>query len=130
MKAASTLEQAIVRQCLDYLNVLGIPAWRQNTGGASFARRQPLPRHGMGSVQEKPYFVKFSRPGAADITGILPGSGRRLEIEVKRPGGKPNPDQVRFHRLVNEAGGVYLLVHSVDELKDALHEHTVATAVR
>jgi hypothetical protein len=57
--------------------------------------------------------VKFGVPGAADISGILV-DGRRLEIECK-VGTRQRPEQKNFERMILQFGGVYLLVHSVEE---------------
>lgn len=80
-------------------------AWRQNTG----AVRMP---GGPRGVRDR--FVRFGRPGAADITGIL-ADGRRLEIEVKTASGKPSPEQFRFQEQIEAMGGVYILARSDEE---------------
>lgn len=94
-------ETALVKACLQILALHQIEAWRQNSGRLITARGQ---------------MVTLGRKGAADITGILRPSGRRLEIECKRPGNQPTPEQWRFLREIEEAGGVALVVHSAVEL--------------
>jgi hypothetical protein len=86
-----------------------VKVWRQNTGAAR------LPGRG-GELA----LVRFGRPGAADISGLVVGSGRRLEIEVKRPGGKQSEAQEQYEREIRNAGGIYLLAHSVEECLSAL----------
>ena len=80
----------------------GAQLWRQNTGAASFENK--------GRRQ----FVRFGIKGAADLTGITP-DGRRLEIEVKRPGNKPTAAQIAYGQMILEYGGVYILAHSLEE---------------
>ena len=72
--------------------------WRQNTGVAAYGHRA----------------VRFGVPGQADISGILAG-GRRLELEVKRPGERTTPEQDRWGAMIVKFGGVYAVVRSVEE---------------
>ena len=92
-----------VRVCLKWHNAEGFPAWRQNAGG----------------VPTGSYRMRLAPKGAADITGILP-DGRRLEVECKLPGRKQSPSQREFEQLIADCGGVYLCVHSLDELMDQM----------
>lgn len=73
--------------------------WRANTGVA----------YGDDGRQ-----VRFGAPGQADISGILRG-GRRLELEVKAPGGQPTQQQANFGAMVLAMGGVWAVVRSVEE---------------
>jgi len=59
-------------------------------------------------------FIRYGFKGMADITGQLT-DGRRLEIEVKRPGKRPTGDQVAFIAAVNKAGGVAGVACSVED---------------
>jgi len=113
-----TRESPIVAACLRRLALRRIRAWRQNSGCAM------MPGRG-----GKPMPVRFGEKGAADITGILRSQGgRRLEVECKRPlgprGGKSgreqSDDQRAFQAMIEEEGGLYLLVRSADELDEAL----------
>jgi hypothetical protein len=93
-------ETALVNACLQLLHAHGIEAWRQNTGAVKVGTR----------------FVRFGRPGAADITGILDG-GRRLEIECKVGRNKLSEAQEEFRDMIEARGGVYLCVREVEELE-------------
>jgi hypothetical protein len=93
MKAPT--ESSLVKACLQLLQLRRIPCWRQNTGCAAFA----------GPAGRK-RFVRFSTPGAADVLGVLPPSGRLLAVEVKRPGGKLTAAQAAFIDHVRAAGGL------------------------
>ena len=95
MRKAKTapLETVIVRQCLDYLQLRRIPAWRNNTTGVYD------PRAGK--------FRKFTgMKGVADILGLLPPAGRLLAVECKRPGGKTSEAQRAFLDAIEAAGGL------------------------
>ena len=57
--------------------------------------------------------VRFGEPGQADITGLLRG-GRRLEVEVKVPGGRQSADQLAFQQEIESFGGLYILAFDVE----------------
>jgi hypothetical protein len=102
-------ESAVVKGCLDYLALRGIPAWRVNCGAMR------------GEHKGKRWFVRFNgAQGCADILAVLPGSGRLLACECKRPGGRLRPAQAAFLDRVRAAGGVALCVDSVAALAKAL----------
>lgn len=77
--------------------------WRANVGAALIGRR----------------IVRFGLPGQADLTGILP-DGRRLEIEVKAPGGSQTPRQVAFQSMIEKFHGVYILARSTHDVRQRL----------
>jgi hypothetical protein len=79
--------------------------WRMNTGA--------LPdQHGR--------LIRFGVPGMADIIGLLRPSGRFLAIEVKTLTGRQSDQQRAFQRMVEAAGGIYILARSVDEAVEAV----------
>jgi hypothetical protein len=80
----------------------GIRAWRSNTGVA-----RPF---------GKEYGVKFGVNGQADISGLVWGSGRRLEIECKTPIGRLSQRQIWFREMIIGAGGVHIVARSVDDV--------------
>lgn len=87
-------ERDILAGVLDALATLGIPADRQNTGAM---------------LNPKGKLVRFGRKGNPDITATIPRGphrGKRLEIEIKKPGDKPRPEQVDRMRRTNAAGGI------------------------
>ena len=88
-RAKPEAERDVLKGVMDACRTLGIPIQRQNTGMAT------NPKGGK---------VRFGTPGNADLSGTLP-DGRRLEIEVKRPGKKPTDAQ--WHRIheVNASNG-------------------------
>lgn len=104
-------ETQIQATILTYLLARGdVFAWRNNTGAFS-------PRPGQ--------FMRYGTPGSADILGVWAPTGQLLAIEVKRPGGKLNPDQEAWSARVRSAGGVYLLATSVEDVEHVLGQPKV-----
>ena len=60
-------------------------------------------RQSSGTFQEGDRWIQAGPKGMPDICGFLAGTGRAFFIEVKRPGGKPDPRQAT--RLAHFARG-------------------------
>jgi hypothetical protein len=103
-------EADVMNAVFQYMGIMKIPVWRNNTG----ALRTP----GGG-------FVKFGKKDSADITGIDPKTGRRIEIECKAPGESLRAGQREFLDMINRCCGIGICVHSVEELKEQLKEAEV-----
>jgi len=104
-------EQDLVNSCLEYLQIKGIPCWRQNQGAMR------------GTYKGRRWFVRFtSIKGISDILGVLPPAGRLLAVEAKVRPNKPSEDQERFITMVNAAGGLALVVYDLRELVTAIKE--------
>ena len=54
------------------------------------------------------------RKGIADFIIIAPG-GVVFFVEVKRPGGKPTPEQLQFAAICKRHGQLYALVYSYED---------------
>lgn len=91
---------ALLKACLGWLQYQRVMAWKNNTGATSTA--------GGG-------FVRYGLPGSPDIIGVLPG-GKFIGIEVKTGAGRLSELQAAFRIAVENAGGVYLVVRSLDDL--------------
>ncbi len=74
--------------------------WRSNTGAA---------KTDTGRI------VRFGVKGQADISGLLRGSGRRLELEIKTDTGRQRPEQIQFQKMIEAFGGLYILARSPDQ---------------
>lgn len=115
MKAPT--ETTLVKACLAYLALAKVPAWRNNSGATAYQNAAGRKR-----------LVRFGHVGSSDILGVLPllrsdGNERRgvfLAVECKKPGGKLTPAQAQFLDAVRAAGGLALVVRSVDDLIAAL----------
>ena len=96
-------EKDILRSIRQYLDLRRVLYLRNNSGALRDASNRP---------------VRFGQPGSADL--ILCFGGRFVSLEVKGPRGKLTELQEGWARAVRLAGGVALVVRSVDELADAL----------
>ncbi len=88
--------------------------WRVNTGVA-------LP---LGSER----VTRFGVRGQADLSGIIRGSGRRLEIEVKSPMGRVSTQQSRWGQMIIRFGGIYIVARSIHDVYAGLHDAGVYLA--
>ncbi len=101
-------ETALVKACLQYLNmVAGALARRNNTGKLIDRTGRPV-TFGLGV-------------GSSDIIGCLPG-GRYLAVECKIGKNKLTLNQKLFLESVKAAGGLALCVWSLPELVRAIHD--------
>jgi hypothetical protein len=73
----------------------------------------------LGAVAVKFWGGPMTERGVSDLLCCY--EGRFLAIEVKRPGGRVSPEQERFLERVRAAGGIGLVIHSIDELIDSLN---------
>ena len=97
-------ETALVKSVLQALALEpGVTAWRCNSG------RRGRVTFGLGV-------------GAADVIAIVAPLGRLCALECKVAGGTQREDQKTWQRAVQSRGGVYALVHSVDEARRAIRE--------
>ncbi len=104
-------EKAIMNACLGWLRFHHVMCWRQNSGG--MAKSYTRKRDGVTRTAH----LKFnSERGMSDICAVLPG-GRFAAIEVKRDDGRLSDEQAEFLDRVRNAGGVGIVVRSVDDLE-------------
>ena len=92
-------ETALVSQCLNYLQLRGIPSWRNNSGAVKVGKQ----------------LVRFGQVGSPDILGILP-FGRLLAIECKVGRNKLSPAQEDWLERARVAGARCEVIRSLDEL--------------
>jgi hypothetical protein len=96
-----TSETKLVSAALDYLRHVGIFAARNNTG------RKGRVTFGLGV-------------GSADIIAIV--RGRMVALEAKAVDGVVSPEQREWCRKVEQAGGIYAIVRSVDDVRAAVEK--------
>ena len=109
-EAAPVKESDVQRLITDWLSVKGIWWMRMNTGAMS------------GSHKGKKWFVRFAKPGTADLLTVSPDACKCpciTWIEVKRPGGKQSEEQEAFQSEVEAEGMAYVLA---DCLEDVVEE--------
>lgn len=112
----------------------GWRVWRQNSGagiGMSTVKQAVvLLRSGQIQTAIKLLLsrpIKWGIQGCADISGIAPVPvigydipfGIRIEIEVKADGDKVSEEQINFGKMIESAGGIYIVCRDVNS---ALHE--------
>jgi hypothetical protein len=99
------LENVVQEECIEWLGKHGIIGDRNNVGTFS------VPGSGMR---------RFGIKDAGDWIGLLP-NGRHIEIEFKRgKGGSLSNGQQKRKRKIMSNNGVYLIVHSAEELEKLL----------
>jgi hypothetical protein len=88
-------ERDTVGPALAWLKLAGARVHRRNVG--SFKQE----------YKGKTHYVQFNETGMCDYWFILPdGSGRHVEMEWKRPGGWPRPEQILWMLAINSEGGI------------------------
>jgi hypothetical protein len=102
-------EKGVLDACLQLLSMKGIFHYRNNTG-ALYDRNNRL--------------IRFGAVGSPDIVAII--CGQYVGIECKSTIGKQSDNQRLFQIGVEKAGGVYIIVRSVEDLLQALKQLYVA----
>ncbi|WP_435008011.1 VRR-NUC domain-containing protein [Tundrisphaera lichenicola] len=93
-------ESAVVAQCLEWLALRRIFAWRNNTGACKLDGR----------------WIRYGHPGSGDILGVLP-NGLFLSVECKTPAGRQSKQQKLFQTMIEKNGGVYVVARSAADLE-------------
>lgn len=101
-------EADIQRAIADFLSLRGFRVFRRNVMGIV-----PMPKGGV---------VRVGVRGQSDLFGWLRGTGRALEVEVKRPGKSPNPFQRAWLANAKADGVIAFVAHSVEECAERLKE--------
>ena len=85
-------ETKIVRSIrIRLLHRFGIRLWRRNCGGFK---------------DSYGHHIRYGSPGQSDLYGVMPRTATHVEIEVKRPGKRPTPLQLRWLRHMTDLGAV------------------------
>lgn len=107
---ATRKESAIQGEVMAILAMADYTLWRNNVGCAThqYTRKN-------GSVGSS--FIRYGTKGLPDILAIQPGTGRLIGIEVKRPGTYQTQEQLEWQLRFTEAGAVYIVVRSGEEMQ-------------
>lgn len=72
--------------------------------------------------KQKGLFYKFTSPGNAGVPDrIIVMQGKpTFFLEVKRPGGQPEPLQLWQHKQIREAGGIVMVADSLESFIEQL----------
>ena len=95
-----------------------IRAWKNPTGQA-YTIASVADYIDSGDVK-KLVRISFGMVGQADISGIIQG-GKRIEIEIKTGTGKQSAVQKSWQAMIEQRGGLYLVVRDVKDLNILLN---------
>ena len=102
-KPSPPLERDVSKAIVEYFAaVYKITLHRRNTGAM------------LASYGGKKRMVRFSAEGQADLWGIVPHTGRHIEIEVKRLGNEPDEDQKAWLRECAQSGAIAMWANSTE----------------
>lgn len=102
-------ERDTVGPALAWLKLAGARVHRRNVG--SFKQE----------YKGKTHHVQFNETGMCDYWFLLPdGSGRHVEMEWKRPGGWPRPEQILWMLAINAEGGIAFWARDVKTVQLAV----------
>lgn len=101
-----------MRDCLEYLTLVKIFHWRNNAG-TMFSH----------DANGKSHMVRLGATGSPDIFAVKPVAdvngnvfGQIIGIECKSTYGKQSDSQIIWQREFENHGGIYFVVHSLEEL--------------
>jgi hypothetical protein len=128
--AAHVLERDVLKSITDYLAAEGIWFTRVNTGAVTASHNGKkrffrFGQKGMADILATPKIRRFFPSGQLTVLNLaheeisMPVT---LFVEVKRPGGKQTPEQLRFELECAQRGHAYLLADSVDAVMEWLKE--------
>jgi len=112
------LEADIMRRIMIRASELGARVFRNNTGQAWQGEVTQLANGDVLIRNPRPVRMGLCK-GSSDLIGWNK-AGRFVALEVKRPGGRPTPDQGLFISVVRGSGGIGSVVHSDSVLPDLL----------
>jgi len=98
-----TSEHELQSQILDLIRMRGGVATRVNSGG---------------SITKRGGHISLADKGTSDL--ICCFKGHYLAIEVKCHPNMPTPEQILFGRMVNSAGGIFLVAYDIDDVNREL----------
>lgn len=97
-------ESDIQKTILEWLTWKKVFHYRNNSGAS--------PRESNG----KRYYIRFGERGSPDIICVI--DGKYVGIECKTSKGKQSESQIEFQKRLEDAGGVYFLARSLEDVID------------
>ncbi len=97
-------ESVIQSDILRWLKTTGLMFWRSNSGSLFLHGRH----------------INLGPLGCADISLVVPPNGRFVGMEVKSAKGKIRKDQTAYAKGLSLQGGLYFIVRSVQDAKNAI----------
>lgn len=104
LKDGSIKESIIQADILRWLKSTGLLHWRSNSGSLFLRGRH----------------INLGPLGCADISVVVPPLGRFVGLEVKSANGRVRKDQVTYAAGLTKQGGLYFIVRSVQDAKNAI----------
>jgi hypothetical protein len=104
-KALKPTENEVLSAVMDYLAIRGFKVYKQRAGKVK---------------SERGGWMQLAPRGASDLTGWHKATGRALQVEVKRPGEKPTPEQYQWLEEACEARVIAFWCDSVDMAEELL----------
>lgn len=104
LKDGTVKESIIQAEILAWLKTTGLMAWRANSGSLFLHGRH----------------INLGPLGCADISVVVPPCGRFVGLEVKSAKGRIRKEQITYAAGLTACGGLYFIVRSVQEAKDAI----------
>lgn len=104
-RSGATPEAKVTAAVDKYLKLIGVLSIRTNAGSW---------RDDSGNI------IMGAKGGTSDKVLCFPGVGRFVALEVKSVKGTQSEAQRAFQSRVTALGGLYILVRSADELRNAL----------
>lgn len=92
-----------------------IIAWFESNG--HFASRRNT--QGTWNARLGKFIKSGSTKGAEDIDGTI--KGRNIKIEVKFGRDKVSPDQTKYRKNIEKAGGIYMIVKTFDNFLEQIN---------
>ena len=114
------LEKYVKKAILDYLQLKGVLAWNNPTGGAFIPFEKETPEGG----SPRGHFLQFGKKYSPDIIGVLPG-GKFIGIEAKSSkedgtNKARREGQAAFGAEITKRGGVWIRAKSVEDVMEEL----------
>jgi hypothetical protein len=99
-------EQDIQRGIIEYLLLKKYVIFKHHSTGTTVRNGETV-------------YLRYGDRGISDLIGCSP-TGQFIAIEVKKPGGRPTPEQLEFISRVNANGGKGFVAFSLDDVIEAL----------